>query len=447
MASDIFTIGASGVRAAKAALDLTAQNIANANTEGYTRRTLDVRELSGNGTIARTSAMRLGGVLIEGAARTESAFLQAEARRTGSDAARATAQLDGLRVAERALESSGLFAALTEFEAGLAQLANDPLSAPLRGQVIENGRIAAESFNLAARGLTSAQEDVAFQANADIERANVLTAELARTNTNIARTREGSSARLTLLDQRDLLINELSGIAGVAARFDQFGRAEVRLGDGTGPLLVSGDTSATLAASSDADGRISYTLDGAGVAPSAGRLSGAALAADGIADRRAQLDAAASRLATLANDAQGAGAPPTGTTGAPFFSGTTASTIALALTDGAGIATAPAGSPANSRNIGNLSDLRDALADSAGPGKSVDNLLFSLSSEISGRNITEQALAAFAASAAAALSQETAIDLDQEAAELIRFQQAFQASSRLIESARNIFDTILSIRP
>lgn len=445
MATDIFTIGSSGVRASKAALDLTAQNIANANTEGYSRRTLNVSELSGQGTIGRTSNIRLGGVLVEGISRTQSAFLLAEARRTGSEAERASTQVDSLRVAERAIESSGLFPALTEFEAGLAQLSTNPLSAPLRGQVIENARIAGESFNLAARGLQGALEATDFSARADVDRANILTAELARTNTNLGRTQDGSSARVTLLDQRDLLITELSGIVGVATRFDQFGRAELRLGDGSGPLLVSGDTSATLAADTAADGRLSFTLDGAAIAPASGRLAGASLATNAIADRAAQLDAAALRLITLANDAQGNGATPAGTTGTPLFSGTSAATITLALTNGAGLATAPAGSPANSRNTGNLAALRDALADGAGPGSAIDNLLFSLSSEISGRDITRQALDAIAGSAAAALSQETAIDLDQEAADLIRFQQAFQASSRVIETARNIFDTILSI--
>jgi len=445
MASDLFTIGTSGLRAAKSALDLTAQNIANANTPGYTRRSLGVAELSGNGSIAKTSSIRLGGVMIEGAQRSQSAFLQAEARRTGSDAARATAQLDGLRVAERSIESAALFPALTEFEASLAQLANDPLSAPLRGQVIETARIAADSFNLAARGIAGALDEVQFETGAAVDRVNILTAELARTNGNIARTQDGSSARLTLLDQRDLLINEMSGFAGVAARFDQFGRVELRLGDGAGPLLVSGNVSATLASSTDADGRISFTLDGAGVAPGSGSLAGGALAADGIANRLAELDSAATRLITLANDAQAAGVTPTGLAGAALFSGISASTIALALTNGAGLATAPAGSPANSRNIGNLGDLRNALADSAGPGTLIDNLLFSLSSEISGRDLTEQALATIAESAAAALSQETAINLDEEAADLIRFQQSFQASSRVVETARNIFDTLLAI--
>ncbi len=445
MATDLFTIGSSGVRAAKAALDLTSQNIANANTEGYSRRSLEVRELSGNGAIARTSSIRLGGVLIDGISRSENAFLLNEARRTSSDASRATTQIDGLRVAERGIESSGLFPALTEFEASLAQLANDPLSPPLRGQVIESGRIAAESFNLAARRLNGATQAIQFETNADIDRANTLAAELARTNTNLARTRDGSSARIALLDQRDVLINELSGTLGIATSLDQFGRAEVRIGDGAGPLLVSGEGAGSLAANTDADGRISFTLDGGAISPQSGRLSGAALAADGIANRTAELDAAAARLITLANDAQSAGVTPSGTTGSALFSGSNASNIALALANGAGLATAPAGSPANSRNIGNLGALRDALADSEGPGKRIDNLLFSLSSEISGRDLTSQALNTIADSAAAALAQETAIDLDQEAADLIRFQQAFQASSRVIETARTIFDTILRI--
>ncbi|MCB2067657.1 MAG: flagellar hook-associated protein FlgK, partial [Erythrobacter sp.] len=135
---------------------------------------------------------------------------------------------------------------------------------------------------------------------------------------------------------------------------------------------------------------------------------------------------------------------PDGTPGQPFFAGSGAADIAVALTSGSQIATAPAGSAADSRDIGNLQALRDALATN-GPAASADVLLFNLSSAIGARTVTRDALSTIASSAAVALSAETGVDLDQEATELLRYQQAFQANGRVIQAAADIFDTILGI--
>ena len=236
------------------------------------------------------------------------------------------------------------------------------------------------------------------------------------------------------------------GRTGIATSFDNLGRAQVRLGDASGPLLVDGTASATLAVSSDAAGRIAFTLDGAAVAPTSGALAGAQQSLDRIATLRTELDGVATNLITLANNAQSAGVTPAGTTGAALFSGTGAGDIALALGSGAGLATAPAGSGTNSRDTGNLASLRTALAANTGPTKGTDTAIFALSAEISGRAITGEALEGIALSAAAALAAETAVDLDQEAADLIRFQQAYQASGRVIQTANTLFDTLLAIR-
>ena len=445
MPSDLFVIGKSGARAAKAALDLTAQNIANVHTEGYQRRTLAVGEITGKAGIGLDSKISFGGVRIEGVARSSSPFLQAEVRRTTSEAARSGTQIDALRSAERAIESANLFPALTELEASLAQLQNDPLSAPLRAQVIGSGEVAASAFNLAARGIENSIEQSQTVLTADVDRFNVLAGELARINSNLPRTGEQSSARVTLLDERDNVLSKMSEISGISVSFDVADRAIVRLNDSSGPVVVTGASTTPLAVTYATNGTASFTLGGSAVTPLAGNIAGQAGALDRFATLTTDLDTVAADLAGRMNAAQAAGVDQDGNTGQPFYSGTTAATIAVSLTDGRGFATAPAGSPANSRDISNLSALRASLAADDGPTASVDDFLFDLSTEISSRAITDEALNAIANSAIAALSAETAVDLDEEAADLIRFQQAFQASGKVIQTARDIFDTILGL--
>ena len=104
MASDLLSIGRSGALAARIGLDVTAQNIANASTEGYVRRSVRLSELSTAGGYNRLSDISLSGVRVDGIVRNADLFRQAEVRRTGSDAARAGAELAGLENAEAALE-------------------------------------------------------------------------------------------------------------------------------------------------------------------------------------------------------------------------------------------------------------------------------------------------------------------------------------------------------
>ena len=69
-----------------------------------------------------------------------------------------------------------------------------------------------------------------------------------------------------------------------------------------------------------------------------------------------------------------------------------------------------------------------------------------ISSAVAGRTITRDSLSIVAQGAVAALGRQAGVSLDDEAANLLRFQQAFQASGRIMQVARDLFDTILSIR-
>lgn len=445
MATDLITIGQTGANAARSALAVTAQNIANANNPGYSRRTIELAEVSATGSTGRMGDARLAGVRVAAIGRSTSSFLQVEARRTGSDLARADVQLAGLKAAEASLEQAGIYPALVEFEAGMAALAADPLSGPLRAQLLENAGAVASSFTLAAQGIDSAAEQARFAAADDVARVNVLTAELARTNSSLGRAPDGSVSKAALLDQRDSLLADLSSRAGITTEFDTAGRVTVRLGGSAGPLMVSGAVSDTLAVTNDPAGTISFTLGGNSVAPGAGSLAGQAQLLGRLGTLRAELDTVAADVIAQVNGAQASGAAPDGSAGQPMFSGTGAEDIAVILASGSGIATAPAGSPPGSRDIANLSALQASFA-SGGPTSAMDNALFALSSEISSRSITRDALATIADSAATQLANETAVDLDNEAANLIRYQQAFQASGRVIQTAADIFDSILSIR-
>lgn len=441
MSGSLINIGKSGAMAARAALDVTAQNIANASNPTYARRSVSMEEVAAKGGIAMEPGAALSGVRAASVVRTNSVFLQSEARRTNGDVARANTELSGLKNAESAVEQAGVYPAIVAFEASVARLASDPLDGSLRAAVLEQGRTLSQSFQIAGNGLDVAEADLRFSADANVEQANLLAAELARTNTGIARAKAGSSNMAVLHDQRDALLADLAQIAGIATSFDGLGRASVQVG---GQMLVSGNQSATLSKTDNADGSFAFAVDGNAVTLGSGSLLGASQAMRTIGDLRGELDALAGGLIATVNAAQASGAASDGSAGQPFFSGTNAADIAMALTSGSQIATAPAGAVAGSRDISNLQALRDALA-SGGPAQAADAMLFKLSSAISARTVTRDALQTIADTAGVALAAETGVDLDQEAANLLRYQQAFQASGRVIQVASDIFDTMLGI--
>lgn len=445
MSSDLLTIGKSGTMAARVALDVTAQNITNASTDGYVRRSVLLSEVSGSGGLGRTGDVSLSGVRLDRVVRNADLFRQSEVRRTGADAARAEAEVNGLQNVEDALGQSGVYNAIVAFEGALQQLSSDPVDTSLRASVVEDARTMTRTLNIAAQSLDQVGQGLRFEATDGVNQVNVLAGELARVNLRLARAADQSSDQTTLLDQRDHLLEELSKYVDVSTTIAADDTVEVRLGGPAGPQLVNVGTTASFAMATAADGTVSFTLGGTSVAPTGGSLAGKALALAKLKDIRAGLDTVATGVIAAVNTAQAGGVALDGTAGAAMFSGTGAADIALAFDDGREIATAPSGAGANSRDQTNLAALRTALQ-GADPAGKTDALLFDISSAVQGRTVTRDALESIANTAKVTLQAQAGVSLDNEAANLLRYQQAFQASGRIMQVASDIFDSILGIR-
>ncbi|MEE4201629.1 flagellar hook-associated protein FlgK [Erythrobacter sp.] len=452
MPTDLISIGRSGAAAARASLEVSAQNIANAANPDYVRRSLQVSEFVATATIDNQTTSSLSGVRIGGIQRPDSELAQRRVRDSGSDLARAQAEFTALRDAETALEQAGLYRGLVDFEAALTILESDPTDPALRTGAIESARQLAQTFQFAELSLASADDLVRDDVSVGVTRINGAGDELARLNRQLASAREGTADRAALLDARDAALRDLAGEVGIVTRFDDLGLVEVRIVSNPAPageageLLVSGTNFSTLAATTQADGSISFDVGGGSFALVGGAMAGRVAAIADMSARSASLDAIAASTIARANNAQATGAALDGSPGQPLFSGSDAGDIAVALTDGDDLALAPAGSPPGSRNTGNLSALIAAFGADDGPIRQTDGLLLSLSSRIAGIATTRDGLAIINASAEAELLSETGVDLDAEAASLVRLQQAFEANSRIIQVATELFDTILGLR-
>jgi flagellar hook-associated protein 1 FlgK len=445
VSSDLIGIGASGARAARAALDVSAQNIANAATPGYVRRSIDLSEVAGTRTTSTQSDVSLAGVRIAGITRNADAFRQADVRRTGSDTARADAELSGLTQIEGSVENSGIYNALTGFESALQQLGPDPTNASLRSAVIEQGRALSGGFRIASQELASVGKGLQFDAQAGVSQVNDIATQLAQTNVRLTAVGQGTSDQTALADQRDQLLDKLSKLGDVTTTFAANGTVQVQLGDSSGPNLVAGVTASTLTATAQPDGTLAYAVGAQAVALSGGSLAGANLALAKLDSVSKSLDTIAGSIISTVNTAQANGVALDGTAGKPLFSGTNALTFDVAAVTGSAIATAPTAAGANSRNAGNLTALQTAL-NAADPSGQTNALLFDVSATVASNTTTRDALKTISDNSKIALAAQSGVNLDEEAVNLVRYQQAFQASGKVIQVAQTLFETLLNIR-
>ncbi len=446
MASDLIAMARSGTRAARTALEITANNIANASSEGYVRRSVSLTEVAVGTVNATPTAINLAGVAVAGIVRNADQFRQSEVRRTGADAARAAAEVQGLENIESAVEQTGVYTSIVDFEAGLQALLSDTTDGSLRASVLEQGRTLAQTFNVAASSLDAVGEGLRFEAADAVDNVNRIATELARVNQRLARAADASSDQTAQLDQRDTLLQELSQYVDTTTSFAaDTGVVTVTLGGSGGTDLVAGSVTKALAMIPQSDGTITFTLDGTATSLSSGSLAGKSLALTQVAATRSDLDAIAANVITAINTAQAGGVDLDGNAGAALFSGTGAGDIAMIATSGSAIATAPSGAGAGSRDASNLEAMRSALT-SADPAGDMDTLLFGISSAVAGRTVTRDALDSIASTAKVALQAQAGVDLDQEATNLVRFQQAFEANARVMQVATEIFESILAIR-
>ena len=451
--SDLLTIGASGARAAQTSLTTVSENIANSGVSGYVRRTAVNAEVSTSGLIGTNGY----GVRISGIQRSGDIFKTQAVRTAGADLARTTSAATWLTGIQSALETGGTSARVTDFFNQATKLAADPSSTAQRTAMLESARSAADAFTRTGNALAQVTADLDTAADADTAKLTTLAEGLAKVNAGLARAAPGSAGAAGLLDERDRLLEEMSGLADISASYDQFGRVTARVGGTTGPMLVEGNSAGSVGYARNSQGAVQFVVTRdfvpATFSPVGGSLAGIADAATKVAGARESLDTVARAFADGVNQAQAAGRDPANAaTGSPDLPGEpiftydaqTPSRMALSSTiTPAGIAAASAGT--GPRDGGNLPAFA-ALRTGGGFETKLTGLVTDTAAAIENRSTVAAAQSAILDGAVTARDTATGVNIDNEAVDLLRFQQAYQASSRVIAVAKEIFQSLMEIR-
>lgn len=448
--SDLLAIGKSGVLAYRSALSATSDNVVNAETAGYTRRQVILKESAvsaGSNPLMRANA-RFGGVDAAGVSRIWDQFKAADARLSSADAGRATARVQWLTSAETSLNDGdgGVGTRLTAVFTAADTLAADPNGDLPRRALIIALDDAASTIHQTADDLTRTQQGITTDAQTQVSAVNGELAALAKVNVGLLRAGNNTSQHAQMADERDRLIDSIASKIGIDVDYDQYGMATVKLSGTAGATLVEKVDAAQIGVNVADDGRLSLFVSKNGepstnIFPNGGSLAGLVDVAANVSDRRATLDSIATDFATQLNDWQAQGLDPAGNPGAPLLAITGgASTLTLATTDPSAIAAASADGTVNG-NLLALTPLRGATAAEARWAALIagqSQILSSAKAEASAATTRQEG-------AAAALDEITGVDLDREAADLLRFQQAYSGSARIIQVARETLQDILNL--
>jgi flagellar hook-associated protein 1 FlgK len=466
--SGLFGNLASGVKALNAqsrALETAGRNIANVNNPNYARQRI---VLGDRGTVLTAHGAQSLGVEARQVQQLRDALLDRQVTReialTSSLSSRQLAHqkaeaalgqsIDRASNASSASASTGGIAgALGNFFSAFDSFATSPTDTGVRQTLLQKSAVLADSFQQADTRLGQLQGDLTEQMNTDVGEVNTLLTTIATLNGQIGHyeiNAPGSAADLR--DQWQAALEKLAAKINFETRPNatEDGQIDVlvRATDGTEiPLVQSAAVTGPITL-------VGSTLSGgspvAAIAVTSGSIHGNLAARDiTVQDLRDQLDAFAGQLVSAVNDAYN----PSGTTG-NFFdpAGTTAGTITLA----AGLTypnlkASDGGSAGDNTLARAVAQLADHAFSTAG-GDAIDGTFAkyfagvvssfgAVASRVSDQYDDQLNIENIVRSQRDSAS---GVSMDEELADLVKYQRSFQASARVLQVIDELLDTIVS---
>ncbi len=444
----------SGLAAARTGLDVVGGNIANVNTPGYVRRTVDQTS-----TVPAVSTHEAG-VTVTGIRRMSDALADAAVRNAGS----VSAYRDVVATTASAIEdvtgepsATGLSARLDTMWSSFQALSNNPSDPTAARTALSASQSVAQALADSSRASQAGWDRARGETATDVDRINGTADAIAELNGQILVAKSRGQDANPLLDQRDQLVATLTRMTGAQASADDDGTVAVTIG---GSLLVDGTSARHLVLTG------SQTMAGSSTDPvqvrwadrpgSAAELGGGSLAAriqtlaparpDGKggawAESAAVYDRIATSLASQVNGIHSTGKLADGTTGHDFFAFTpgvpAAQGLRIVPTDAAGIAVRTA-------TGASAADAISSIAHGAGSPSTAWTDWVGAAGAAS-RDATSSANAAEAAESIVTADRlsRTAVDVDEETLDMLTYQHAFQGAARVMTAMDEMLDTLIN---
>ncbi len=244
------SIALSALSVSQEALATSSNNVANANTPGYSR---EVADLAAGIPVSNGSFTYGTGVVLQKIESIRDSILEIQLNgqtQQQSQLDTSLAQLQQLQT-QFGSSTSGIGADISNFFNSLQQLAPDPTNLPLRQSVLTAANTLATDFNSAANSLQTQRSNLDLNVEQSVGQINSLTAQIAGVDQQISALQNANQDASTLVDTQTSLIRQLSGLIGVSVIPTDQG---ISIATSNGTTLVSGSQSFALSTQLGTDG-------------------------------------------------------------------------------------------------------------------------------------------------------------------------------------------------
>jgi flagellar hook-associated protein 1 FlgK len=458
------SVMAGALDANQEALNVVANNVANANTKGYTQEKPDWQQ---NAPISVGGVLVGDGVTETGAISQRDRVLQERLDQQQQLASASGARLTALNNIQALFTpdtgAAGATAGeigsdITSFFNSFSSLETDPTNNALREQVLTSASTLAGDISGAASSLNGQRAAIEQEASGVVSQVNSLTSAIAQLNLEIESTSPHADAG-TLEDQRQQDLSQLSQLVGINQVTTENNGLSVTTT--SGQLLVSEGQSFQLSTGT-VNGATDFFLGGADItadlATGGGQLGGYLTARDvDIPNAMGALDQLAYGIATAVNAQNNAGADLNGATGtaanplnifnAPAQAAGSAAAMSVVMSDPSQIAAAGAGNGAgDNSNAVAMANLGEALiVNGQTPINSYSNFVSTLGAtvaEVQAENVAQNASVTQLQSENNALSS---VNLNDEAAALSTLETSYQAASQVFTILNTVMTSALNL--
>jgi flagellar hook-associated protein 1 FlgK len=475
----------SSLIAQRAALDVAGQNVANANTEGYTRQRATLGAVSTVQVASMFSASNGAGagVRVTGIARAADPFLDTKLRSQASGASFLAARAGAYATLEAGLGEpgdTGVATQLSTFWNAWHDVANSPDTVSTRAVLLDDARQLANMLHDRYAIVATQWADTRTTTASLVDQVNALAANVADLNRRIlAITNSGGHAN-ELADARDQALTQLAGLVGATPQTRQDGQVDVYVG-GNALVFGVGSRSLALAGAQDFSQAAGYGTDGAPVTPqgvwlewadkpglqvvpTGGTIAGQltvlapadAVGTGGVlAEAAKRLDGVAATLAGTVNAVYNGSLPvadPPGSPVSPVGDFFTLGTVGFAGPPALGLAvvppTAEAIGVADPAVGGYDSSFALMIADLATSTTGADAVWSTTVVEIGNRSAAAASRSTVAEAARASAEQDqlanASVDTDEETAGMIATQRAYEAAAGVLTTLDSLLDTLIN---
>ncbi len=445
------------------AMEVVSHNVSNANTTGYHRQkavlTASVPQSTGGWISSNLSKSMGTGVMMDSVYRYNMSFTDMRYRDEIEETARWDTESKLLAMVETSLAETSvdsISTRLDEYWGSWQALAGDPEDSALRLDVMSKGEALAMSFNNRAIRLENIRIDQNMAIIERVQDVNEMAIQIADLNEQISQVQATGGKPNDLLDKRDLILDELSRIAGATSYEQDNGHVNVSIG---GHFLTIGTTPYKITTTTNAENLVELEWeDGSTFQSVQGELLGLFHGRDEtIVDQITRLDELANAIVTNVNNLHVGGFGMNNETGFNFFvpTGTTALSMQFNVTGDPltditvdRVATGSAAdSPGDSSVAKQIANIQNALLFHGNTAtiKQVNNeRIGALALEVQRmkNSATDHGIVK---DALYTQREEVAgVNLNEEAANMVKYQMAYNAAARLMTTIDEMLDRVIN---